>query len=173
MAASLTSRLLTELLPPDLAASVRQHLLNPRAPLQTYKRAATWQLQRALASLQPHLQPVLDRILALAVDNQGVMGVVVLLTLLTGAVVVMNWVRRLVMWWTRLAMRAVLWAGLVLALAWLWNRGVWESVRDGAVVGGKVVGYLAVLRDFWVQEYERYEANGSRGRGTRGRSAGR
>ncbi|KAG6066028.1 hypothetical protein E4U32_006613 [Claviceps aff. humidiphila group G2b] len=38
MAASLTSRLLTELLPPDLAASLRQHLFNPRAPLQIYKR---------------------------------------------------------------------------------------------------------------------------------------
>ncbi|KAG5921335.1 hypothetical protein E4U42_005882 [Claviceps africana] len=171
MAASLTSRLLTELLPPDLAASVRQHLLNPRAPLQIYKRQLSWQLQRAMTSLQPHIQPLLDRLAALVVDNQSLMGMVVLLALLTGLVVVMNWIRRLVMWWTRLAMRAVFWAGVVLVVAWVWNRGVWESVRDGVVVGGKIVGYLTVLKDFWMQEYERYEANGSRGRGTRGRSS--
>ncbi|KAG6225702.1 hypothetical protein E4U25_008183 [Claviceps purpurea] len=54
MAASLTSRLLTELLPPDLAASLRQHLFNPRAPLQIYKRQLSWYLHRGLASIQPH-----------------------------------------------------------------------------------------------------------------------
>ncbi|KAG6011700.1 hypothetical protein E4U43_008163 [Claviceps pusilla] len=171
MAASLTSRFLTELLPPDLAASVRQHLLNPRAPLQIYKRQLSLHIQRALESLQPHLQPLLDKFTELVVDNQSIMGMVLLLALLTGVVVVMNWIRRLIMWWTRLAMRAVFWACVVLVVAWVWNRGVWESVRDGVVVGGKVVGYLAVLKDFWMQEYERYEANGSRGRGTRGRSS--
>ncbi|KAG5975901.1 hypothetical protein E4U58_006893 [Claviceps cyperi] len=50
MAASLTSRLLTELLSPDLAASLRQHLFNPRAPLQIYKRQLSWYLHRGLAS---------------------------------------------------------------------------------------------------------------------------
>ncbi|QPH01192.1 hypothetical protein C2857_005391 [Epichloe festucae Fl1] len=173
MAASLTSRLLTELLPPDLAASVRQHLLNPRAPLQIYKQEAWSRAQRALASLQPYIQPVLDKTISLIVDNQGVTGVVVLLTVVTVMVVVMNWIRRLIMWWTRLMVRAMFWAGVVLALAWVWNRGVVESVRDGVVFVSKAVGYLAVLKDFWMQEYERYEANGSRGRGTRGRSSGR
>ncbi|KAG5916992.1 hypothetical protein E4U09_006666 [Claviceps aff. purpurea] len=171
MAASLTSRLLTELLPPDLAASLRQHLFNPRAPLQIYKRQLSWYLHRGLASIQPHVQPLVDRLTDLVFDNQSLMGMVVLLAVLAGVVMVMNWIRRLVMWWTRLALRAVFWAGVMLVVAWVWNRGVGESLREGAVVGGKVVGYLGLLRDFWVQEYERYEANGSRGRGTRGRSS--
>ncbi|KAK2589798.1 hypothetical protein QQS21_012524 [Conoideocrella luteorostrata] len=181
MAASITSRLLTELLPPDLAASVRQHLLDPRAPFQIYTQALASQLQGLLSSLSPYVQPMVDRALAAMVDNQGATGLVVLLVLMTAVVVVMNWIRRLVMWWTRLVMQGVFWAGVVLALAWVWNRGVLESVRDAVVLASKVLGYLAVLKDFWMEEYERYEANGSgsgSGSGSgfgaaRGRSSGR
>ncbi|OAA33034.1 hypothetical protein AAL_00499 [Moelleriella libera RCEF 2490] len=164
MDASLFSRLVAELLPPSLANSVRNHLLNPRGPLQFYKRQLSTQMRSLTASLQPHVQPVLDRILALAVENQGITGMVALVVLMTVVVVVMNWIRRLIMWWTRIVARAMFWAGVVVLLAWIWERGVMESVRDGVVVGGKVVGYLAVLKDFWMAEYQRYEADGSAGR---------
>jgi hypothetical protein len=158
MDASLTSRLLTELLPPDLALSVRTHLLNPRAPFQIYKQALLAQLQAWVSALTPHVQPLVDKLLALVFDNQGVTGIVALLCLLTAVVVVMNWIRRLILWWTRLVLRLVFWSAVVVLLAWVWNRGVMESVADAAVVGGRVAGYLGVLKDFWWQEYERYEA---------------
>ncbi len=52
-----------------------------------------------------------------------------------------------------------------------------EGCEDNAVVlGGKVVGYLAVVRDVWVAEYNRYEGQqntGYRAAGGRGRSSGR
>ncbi|EFY90823.1 hypothetical protein MAC_03186 [Metarhizium acridum CQMa 102] len=165
MDASLTSRLLTELLPPDLALSVRTHLLNPRAPFQIYKQAAAAQVQTWLASLAPVVRPLADKVLAVAVENQGVTGLVALLCVVTATVVVMNWIRRLVLWWTRLVVRVVFWSAAVVLLAWVWNRGVMESARDAAVLGGRVVGYLAVLRDFWWQEYERYEAREGRSSG--------
>ncbi|KID66561.1 hypothetical protein MAN_04842, partial [Metarhizium hybridum] len=167
MDASLTSRLLTELLPPDVALSVRTHLLNPRAPFQIYKQAAVAQAQAWLAALAPVVQPLADRVLAVAVENQGVTGLVALLCVVTATVVVMNWVRRLIMWWTRLVMRVVFWSAAAALLAWVCNRGVVESVTDAVVLGGRVVGYLGVLKDFWWQEYERYEARegGSSGYG--------
>ncbi|TWU77114.1 hypothetical protein ED733_008244 [Metarhizium rileyi] len=174
MEASLTWRLLTELLPPDLALSVRTHLLNPGAPFQVYKHAALAQVQTWLASLAPVAQPVVDKALALAVENQGVTGIVALLCLLTAVVVVMNWVRRLILWWTRLVMRVVFWSVVVVVLAWVLRRGVAESVMDAVVFGGKVVGYLSVLKDFWWQEYERYEAReGTSRHGGAGRASGR
>lgn len=160
MDASLTSRLLTELLPPDLAVSVRTHLLNPRAPFQIYKQALLTQINNTISSLMPYLQPIIDKLFAIIVENQGVTGFVVLLCLMTAVVVVLNWIRRLILWWTRLVMRMVFWSAVVVVLAWVWNRGVMESVKDGVVVGSKVMGYLAVLKDFWLQEYERYEARG-------------
>ncbi|KHO00115.1 uncharacterized protein MAM_02038 [Metarhizium album ARSEF 1941] len=146
MHASLTSRLLTELLPPEVAVSVRTHLLDPRA----------------LASLGPVVQPLADRTAAAVADNQGVTGLVALLCAVTAVVVVMNWIRRLILWWARLVARVVFWSAAAALLAWVCNRGVVESLRDAAVVGGRVAGYLAVLKDFWWQEYERYEAREGR-----------
>ncbi|GAO17805.1 uncharacterized protein UV8b_02096 [Ustilaginoidea virens] len=181
MDASLSSRLLMELLPPHVATFAQQHLLNPRAPFQIYSQKAVSQLHVFLASLVPHVQPLLDRVAAAMVENQGVTGFVTLVLLMTAVVVVMNWIRRLVLWWTRLVMRVVFWTVVAAVLAWVWNRGVMESARDAVVLGAKVVGYLAVLKDFWMAEYKRYEASGSAGGrpsdggfgSPRGRSSGR
>lgn len=181
MDASLTSRLLTELLPPDLADTVRQHLLNPRAPLQIYRQKAFTYAQSAVSAANPYVQPLADRFLSLVVDNQGVTGVVVLLAAVTAVVIVMNWLRRLVMWWTRLVMRMMFWAVVVVLVSWVWNRGVMESARDGVVLVSKVAGYLSVLKDVWLEEYDRYEGQqhgrayvkNPVGRSAKGRSSGR
>ncbi|KAF7559156.1 hypothetical protein G7046_g4992 [Stylonectria norvegica] len=157
-AASLTTSLLAALLPPDLVDYIHTHLLHPHAPLQVFKRQAVLQSQRLLNAAYPIVRPLLDRLLALMADNQGVVGVAVSLAVLAVVVVVLNWVRRLLLWWTRLTMRVAFWAVVLAVAAWVWERGVFESLRDVTVVGSKVVGYLAVLKDVWVNEYHRYEA---------------
>ncbi|KAJ6446114.1 nuclear pore assembly and biogenesis domain-containing protein [Purpureocillium lavendulum] len=175
MDASLTSRLLTELLPADVAASVRRHMLHPSSPLQTVARAATARAQGLAAALAPHVAPLADWAAGVVADNQGLAGLAVLLAVVAAVVVVMNWLRRLVMWWTRVVFRLTLWALVAVLVAWVWQRGVMESVRDAVVVGGKVAGYLAVVRDVWVAEYNRYEGQQNMGyrTGGRGRSSGR
>lgn len=159
---------LAQLLPPDLAASVRQHLLHPASPFQAYKRLAAEQAGRLLTALQP----LADWALQCVVDNQGASGALVLLALLAATLVVVAWVHRIVMWWTRLALRAVFWSAVVLLAAWVWNRGVAESARDLVDIVGRVVEHLAVLRDVWQVYYARYKGQekgyGDRGRGIRG-----
>ncbi|KAF4983494.1 hypothetical protein FZEAL_1117 [Fusarium zealandicum] len=69
-------------------------------------------------------------------------------------------------------MRIATWAVLFALAAWIWERGVFESARDMAVAGGKVVGYLAVIKDVWLEEYNRYEAQQGVA-GSTGASSGR
>ncbi|KYK59965.1 hypothetical protein DCS_01099 [Drechmeria coniospora] len=173
---SAVARLLAELLPPDLATSVRRHVLDPSSPLRTGARQAGEQAQALLAGLMPHVAPVGDWALRVIADNQGIAGLALLLAVLTVVVVVMNWLRRLVVWWTRLALRLVFWSVVVAVAAWVWNRGVVESLEDALDVGGRVVGYAAVLKDVWLAEYHRYESQQNSGYGgasasTRGRAA--
>ena len=44
---------LTQLLPPDAAVWVRQHVLHPASPFQEYKRLASQQAGHALTTLEP------------------------------------------------------------------------------------------------------------------------
>lgn len=64
-------------------------------------------------------------------------------------------VRRIVLFWTRVALRLVFWAGVALVVSWAWQRGVERSVRDVAVVGGKVAGWVAGAGQAWWAEYEK------------------
>ncbi|PTB64456.1 hypothetical protein BBK36DRAFT_1143273 [Trichoderma citrinoviride] len=155
-----TTHLLTSLLPPTVATLIDTHILSPTSPLQALKRHLLLQARR----LQPAVQPVLDRALEQLSSHQAALDVLLPLATVVATVVVLNWVRRLVLWWTRLVFRALFWALVAVFAAWVWNRGVVESARDAAVLGAKVAGYVAVLKDVWVDEYKRYEGQQASGK---------
>ncbi|TFB06117.1 hypothetical protein CCMA1212_001897 [Trichoderma ghanense] len=153
---TLATQLLTSLLPPNIATLIQTHILSPSSPLQTLKRHLL--LQAA------HLQPLADRLLDKLSSHQAALDVLLPLATVVATVVVLNWIRRLVLWWTRLVFRAFFWAMVALFVAWVWNRGFLESARDAAVLGAKVAGYVAVLKDVWVDEYKRYEGQQASGK---------
>ncbi|CAM1507028.1 Fc.00g066690.m01.CDS01 [Cosmosporella sp. VM-42] len=172
--ASLTTHLLKALLPADLVETIHVYFLAPSSPVQTAKRHLLVHSQRLLNAAYPVIQPLLDRLLLLMSENQGVVGTVISLLVLATILVVLNWIRRLVLWWTRFTIKIATWAVVFLLAAWVWERGVWESVRDVVVIGGKVVGYMAVLKEVWVDEYNKYEAQQGMGGNIKGgRSSGR
>ncbi|KAL6895799.1 hypothetical protein HDV57DRAFT_25436 [Trichoderma longibrachiatum] len=151
-----TTHLLTTLLPPSIATLIETHVLSPSSPLQTFKRQLLLQAQR--------LQPLADNLLQQLSPHQATLDMLLPLAAVVATVVVLNWVRRLVLWWTRLVFRAFFWALVAVFAAWVWNRGVVESARDAAVLGAKVAGYVAVLKDVWVDEYKRYEGQQASGK---------
>ncbi|KAH6898446.1 hypothetical protein B0T10DRAFT_109275 [Thelonectria olida] len=155
---SLTEHLLAAFLPDDLVDSIRTHVLHPHAPLQVLRRSLTLHAQRLLSAAYPVVQPLLERLLGAMAENQGLVGVIASLLVLATFLVVLNWIRRLLMWWTRFTLRIATYAAFVGVAAWVYDRGIFESARDVAVIGAKVVGYMAVLKDVWVDEYNRYEA---------------
>ena len=167
--ASLINHLLRAFLPPDLVDTIDTHVLHPNSPLQTVKRQVVLQAQRALSALYPIIQPLLDKALILMAENQGVVGTAVTVFLLVLIVMVLNWIRRIVLWWTRFTFKIAIWGMMVALAAWVYERGVWESVRDVVVLGSKVGGYMAVLKKVWLDEYNKYEAQ----QGMRGKSSGR
>lgn len=161
---TIVKQLLASFLPPNVVALIDTHILGPRSPLQIFKRQALAQARLGASSLIPLVQPVADRGMAVLAEHQGALDLLLPLATIVATLVVLNWIRRLVLWWTRLAMRAVLWAAVVALAAWVWNRGVLVSARDAAVVGAKVVGYMAVLKNVWLDEYKRYEGQQASGR---------
>jgi hypothetical protein len=142
---TLATQLLASFLPPDIVALIDTHLLDPQSPVQAIKRQALAQARRSADVVLPLLQPLVDRALSLLAEHQGALDMLVPLVVLITTLVVLNWVRRIILWWTRLAFRAVFWAAVVAMAAWVWNRGVLVSARDASVVGAKVMGYVAVL----------------------------
>ncbi|OBS26481.1 hypothetical protein FPOA_00424 [Fusarium poae] len=168
----MATHLITALLPPELAESVQKHILHPRSPVQVLARNVLVQAQKVIDTVTPIIEPILDRVMILLAENQGLVGVIASLLVLATVVIILNWIRRLLMWWTRLAMRIVTWAFMFALAAWIWERGVFESARDMTVIGARIVGYLAVIKDIWLQEYDRYEAQQGMA-GTRGPASGR
>ncbi|RGP74356.1 hypothetical protein FLONG3_6135 [Fusarium longipes] len=169
---NMATHLLTALLPPELAESVQKHILHPRSPVQIVARNVLAQAQNVLDTVAPVLEPIFDRVMILLAENQGLVGVIASLLVLATVVIILNWIRRLLMWWTRMAMRIVTWAFMFALAAWIWERGVFESAKDMTVIGAKIVGYLTVIKDIWLQEYDRYEAQQGMA-GTRGPASGR
>lgn len=164
MGETLATHLLTSLLPADVVALIDTHILDPQSPVQAVKRTALAQARRSADFVLPVLQPLIDRALSLLAEHQGALDMLVPLAVLLATLVVLNWVRRIIMWWTRLAFRAVFWAAFAALAAWVWNRGVLVSAKDAAVLGAKIVGYMAVLKDVWLDEYKRYEGQEASGR---------
>lgn len=165
---STLSHLVSSLLPPDKAALVHQHVLRADAPLQVYFGAARKSVTRSASILYPYLAPAMERLLAWTHASE-LGGLLVPLVILACAVIIMNWIRRVLLWWTRLALRAVLWATLAALAAWVWQRGLQASVRDVVVVGGKLAGYAAVVKEIWWKEYRKYEDQQNSGRAAAGR----
>ncbi|KAH7328921.1 hypothetical protein B0I35DRAFT_404214 [Stachybotrys elegans] len=158
MDARLTLDFLQTLLPSELVDTLQTHVLQPEGPARVVKDRvvdAAWRAYDVLALL---LQPLLDRVLQVMGERQDLVGLLAAVLLVTTLITVLTWVHRLIMWGTRMLMRMAF-AGLLFAfVAWIWQRGVFESARDGAVLAGRIAGYMAVLKDVWIEEYNRYEA---------------
>ncbi|EKJ79802.1 hypothetical protein HYE67_008353 [Fusarium culmorum] len=169
---SMATHFITSFLPPELAETVQKHILSPRSPVQVVVRNVLVQAQNVIDTVTPIVEPILDRVMILLAENQGLVGVIASLLVLATVVIILNWIRRLLMWWTRMAMRIMTWAFMFALAAWIWERGVFESARDMTVIGARILGYLAVIKDVWLQEYDRYEAQQGMA-GTRGPASGR
>lgn len=153
-----TSQALSALLPPEMVEYINTYILHPSSPVQVFLRKASLSIQYAVGAVLPVISPLIDRLLDAMSENQGATGLIVALAVITAVVVVMNWLRRLVVWWTRQLARVAFWAVVALVVAAVWERGLTRSARDVVVFASKFVGYLAALKDVWVDEYNHYES---------------
>lgn len=117
--------------------------------------------------MTPVIEPLLDRLNTVLTNSPDVVVLVFVAVLLLVALQVLTWMRRMVAWVTGLMFRLMFWACVMAMAAVVVQRGPEQTVRDGAVLVSKIAGYGAALRDVWVSEYRRYEAQQSEGPGAR------
>lgn len=146
---------------------LHQNILSPSSPLQTLRRQSIELLSTVFSIMTPVLQPLLDRLNTALTNSPDVVVLVFVAVLLLVALQILAWMRRMVAWVTGLMFRLVFWACVVAMAAVVVQRGPEQTVRDAVVVVSKVAGYGAALRDVWVSEYRRYEAQQSEGPGAR------
>jgi len=104
------------------------------------------------------IAPVMDRGLRALQDSSDFVFFGFLLAMLFMAVQVLIWVQRTISFFTRLAFRAVLWTFIGLALMAVWQRGPEAVAGDVFVIVSKLVGYAALVKDIWLKEYQKYDA---------------
>jgi hypothetical protein len=98
----------------------------------------------------PVILPYLNRAAVLAQDSPAILTVGVLLLLLLIAMQVLNFIRRVMMFWFRLCVRLAFWAVVVLVISAVWQRGLQRTMED-------LVGWGIELRDVWQKEYKRWD----------------
>ena len=106
----------------------------------------------------PILGPVLDRLTQALHDSPDVVVLGFFLMVLLLVVQILSWISRALMFWTRLAFRVLFWSGVAAAAAIVWQRGIATTAADLVTVGGWVLGYAVIVKDIWVREYQKYEA---------------
>lgn len=119
----------------------------------------------------PVLGPALDRLTRALHDSPDLVVLGFFVLVLVFVVQLLSWLSRAMLFWTRLALRVLFWSAVAAVAAVVWQRGIGRTVGDVVDVGGKLVGYAVVVKDIWVREYHKYDAQ-AKGRGPPGSKFG-
>jgi hypothetical protein len=144
------------------------HYLNP------YIRSATSLLSTIQSTLTPFLLPALNRAAVFAQDSPAIITVGLLLLLLVISMQILNFARRIVVFWTRIMFKVLFYGGIAVLMMVVWQRGLGRTVGD-------LVEWAQEIKDVWWREYRRWEGYQNQGRvrgagsrryGVRGGNAG-
>jgi hypothetical protein len=137
-------------------------VLAPSTPFQTFLHAAHSAVSRGAAVVWPAVYPAVSRAgtaLSDALsDSPDVVFVGFALAIAFLVLQVFLWVHRVMMFWTRLVTRLVFWSLAAMFVAMVWQRGPEAVLRDLASVAGSAVAYATVVKNIWLAEYDRYDA---------------
>ncbi|KAI1815200.1 hypothetical protein GGS20DRAFT_359499 [Poronia punctata] len=161
------------ILPEQILRILHDHVLHPSSTVRIVSSQAVVGLQRMAVALQPLISPVMERGARALQDSSDFVFFGFLLAILFLAVQVMIWVQRTISFFTRLAFRAVLWTFMGLILMAAWQRGPEAVSRDIVVVATKLFGYATLIKDIWLREYQKYDAQTRTGPGSGSFGGGR
>ncbi|KAI1386217.1 uncharacterized protein F4822DRAFT_409313 [Hypoxylon trugodes] len=159
------------ILPEQTIELLRAHIQDPQSLLPAlYQQTASF-ASKITAFLSPLLAPLFARLLQALHDSPDLVILGVVLAAIVLALQIVSWIHRTMMYVTRLAFRLLGWALVFALVAVVWRRGPEATVRDLVVVVSKIAGYVAVVKDIWWVEYQKFEAQTRQG-GTMGGAAG-
>ncbi|KAI1106988.1 hypothetical protein F4804DRAFT_329735 [Jackrogersella minutella] len=160
------------ILPEQTLELLQDHLQNPQTALQAVWRQTSLAANKLGTALSPLFAPVLARALQALHDSPDIVVLAFVLGTFVMMLQIVAWVHRTMMYVTRLAFRMMGWALVFAILAVLWRRGPETAVRDVAVFVGKLAGYAALVKDIWLSEYKKFDAQTKRGGGVVGSAPG-
>ncbi|EOO03394.1 hypothetical protein UCRPA7_1081 [Phaeoacremonium minimum UCRPA7] len=160
---------------PQLLQFIHDHVLHPDAPFQIVKRKIIAAVQSSTEIMYPLLQPFIDRLTVALYNSPDIVIVGFALVVLVLTIQVLSWIRRVSMWAAGVAFRLMFYAVVVGVAAAVWQRGLENSVKDVVVLCSKAAGFAVALKDFWLQEYKKYDVQQQRaaGAGRAGAARGR
>lgn len=115
--------------------------------------------------MAPVLAPLLDRLTQALYSSPDIVVLGFFCLILVLVFQVLSWLRRALVFWTRIAFRMVFYAGLVALAASVWQRGLEASWSDAMAVGATLLKYGGWVKDVWMSEYQKYEQQGQQTRG--------
>lgn len=123
------------------------------------------------------LAPAIDRIAAALASSPDAVLLIFAVFAAVAVIQIMAFIHRLIAFWTRMVMRLLFW-GLVVGLgAVMYQRGLQTTLNDAMVIGSKLLGFAAGVKEVFMSEYRRYEdmekvnkLRGGRGGGYKGYS---
>lgn len=145
------------LVSPETLEFLHKTALHPHSPVQIFKRHSAIYLQKVLNVTYVFAAPYVDSLLAALSGAPELVALATFVTMLLSAWVVLGWIRRLMAFATRLVFGLLFWGAVGVVIVGVMQNGVAESVRQAVVLGGKVLGFLSVVKSFWIGELRRYE----------------
>ncbi|KAI0425122.1 hypothetical protein F5Y09DRAFT_115295 [Xylaria sp. FL1042] len=152
-------------LPEQTLQLLHDHVLDPSSTFRTTSSYIILNAQRAALFLQPFVAPLAERGIRLVQDSPDMAFLALLVVLFFLALKIFFWIRRIITSLMRLALQAVLWTLVGLALMVVWNRGPEAFIADLVVLARRLVVYAAMIKDIWISEYQKYDAQTRAGAG--------
>ncbi|KAI1298790.1 hypothetical protein F5Y03DRAFT_367031 [Xylaria venustula] len=156
------------ILPDQTLQLLHDHVLHPTSTLRQISSYALQTSQQAALLLAPLISPLATRAIHILQDAPDVVFIGILLTLFFIAFQILLAVQRTISFFTRLAFRALLWGALGVVLMVLYNRGPEAFVADVVAVARRLVVYAGMVKDIWISEYQKYDAQTRAGAGAFG-----
>ncbi|KAI1108966.1 hypothetical protein F5Y14DRAFT_55288 [Nemania sp. NC0429] len=153
------------ILPEQTLQLLHDHVLHPTSTLRTASSHLLLALQRSALLLQPLVSPLADRGARALQESPDIVFFGFLLALVFVAFQLLLWVQRTISFFARLALRALLWAALGLAVMALVRRGPEAVVADAVFLVRRSLAYAAMVREIWLSEYRKYDAQTRAGAG--------
>jgi hypothetical protein len=145
---------------PTLHPTIIEILTTLPEPLQTILTNATYTYLRSTAHSQisthlstlrttfitPYILTPLSHLLATTLDMPDLMSVLLLAGLLVVSLIILDYMRRFVvwwvMWWVRFIVRVVFWGSVVVVGVYVWNVGGEQAMKDAGRIWGFVMGFV-------------------------------
>ncbi|KAI1325768.1 hypothetical protein F5Y16DRAFT_377138 [Xylariaceae sp. FL0255] len=150
------------LLPEQTVQLLHDHVIHPSSTLRTLSSYFLLSMAQVISTLKPIIAPIAaplaDRALRALQDSPDLAVLIFVLACLGFAFYLMILVQRTIKYMTRLAFTALFYMLVGLVVMAIYQRGLEATIKDLVVVVSKMFGYAAVVKDIWLSEYQKYDA---------------